>query len=188
MSVPGYLYDVEGDTLQRLAAGNRVLEIGSFQGRSTIAMAYSAQYVTAVEHFQGDDMASPTSAGGFLDNVAAYSAQDKVTLIQDDFFQLSNPYRATVGIDLRNYDFVFYDAKHEPSPYERDFFEIVLDYMALQGVEQLPRIVAIHDYKPDEEAFRFTVEAADWFTEVTGSPMLGNRPENGSLRWWEVSF
>ena len=41
--VRGWLTQAEGDKLARLAEGKKVLEIGSYCGRSTIAMALECQ-------------------------------------------------------------------------------------------------------------------------------------------------
>lgn len=51
--VGGWLSESEGQRLADLARGKRVLEIGSYMGRSTICMAQTAKSVTCIDPFDG---------------------------------------------------------------------------------------------------------------------------------------
>ena len=55
--VHGWLFDNEFRMLSKLAEGKRVLEIGCFQGRSTVALAQTAKSVVSVDYFHGDEWA-----------------------------------------------------------------------------------------------------------------------------------
>ena len=181
--VPGMLFDIEALILQELASGRNVLEIGPHMGRSTIAMAYSANKVTSVDHFDGDRMAPLVSPANYHQNVLRTGAGPKTAIHQGDFFAFVKD----GTIQLTDFDFFFYDANHEPpEPYELDFFELIYAAMELSK-DPKPRIVSCHDVKPAEPAFKWVVEAAAWFTYASKAPMQGNA-EHGSVRWWEVEF
>jgi hypothetical protein len=183
VDVPGLLFEHEGYCLQELASGRNVLEIGPHMGRSTIAMAYSANKVTSVDHFDGDRMAPHVSPANYHQNVLRTGAGPKTAIHQGDFFAFVKD----GTINLYDFDMFFYDANHEPpEPYELDFFELIYAAMELSK-DPKPRIVSCHDWKPAEPAFKWVVEAAAWFTYASKAPMQGNA-EHGSVRWWEVEF
>lgn len=187
VDVPGLLYEHEGFCIQELASGRNVLEIGPHMGRSTIAMAYSANKVTSVDHFDGDRMAPLVSPANYHQNVLRTGAGPKTAIHQGDFFAFVKD----GTINLYDFDMFFYDGNHEPpEPYELHFFELI--YAAQENAKLYkgipkPRIVAIHDHKVSEPAFKWVVEAAAWFTYASKAPMQGNA-EHGSVRWWEVEF
>lgn len=189
VEIPGLLYEHEAYCIQELASGRNVLEIGAYMGRSSIAMAYSAHRVTSVEHFNGDTMADRVLSMNYHRHVKDTGASGKTALIEADFFEIYGQGK----IDLLAYDMWWYDANHAPPlPYERDFFEIILALYKAPRIaqdERKPqvRILAVHDVKRQEEAFKHTVEACDWFTQESGVPMQGNA-EHGSVRWWELEF
>lgn len=189
VDIPGLLFEHEGYTIQELASGRNVLEIGAYMGRSSIALAYSANRVTSVEHFNGDTMADRVLSMNYHRHVLNSGASGKTALIEADFFEIYGQGR----IDLLAYDMWWYDANHAPPlPYELDFFKIILDlYKAprMPQNERKPqvRILAVHDYKEAETAFKATVEACSWFTQESGVPMQGG-PEHGSVRWWELEI
>lgn len=188
-NIPGMLYDIEATILQELASGRNVLEIGAYMGRSSIAMAYSANRVTSVEHFNGDTMADRVLSMNYHRHVLNSGATGKTALIEADFFEIYGQGK----INLLDYTMYFYDANHAPPlPYELDFFKIILDLYKAPRIaqdERKPevRILAVHDWKPSETAFTATVEACSWFTQESGVPMQGG-PEHGSVRWWELEI
>ena len=56
MNLPdGRLSDDEALELRRLATGKLVLELGSWKGRSTVAMTATAEKIWAVDRFTGDE-------------------------------------------------------------------------------------------------------------------------------------
>ena len=68
--VPGWLSYAEGRSLWELARDRRVLELGRFHGRSTVALAQSAREVVSV------DVTDPAPAAGWL---ARFGVADRVT-------------------------------------------------------------------------------------------------------------
>lgn len=69
------LASVEMARLQELAAGKRVLEIGSAYGYSTVGLALVAEHVTAVDPHQ-----THGSQGALLANLRAYEVLDRVDI------------------------------------------------------------------------------------------------------------
>lgn len=54
MTLPdGWLNTEEADLLRRLAQDRVVLELGTWKGRSTVAMAATAKYILTVDHHRG---------------------------------------------------------------------------------------------------------------------------------------
>lgn len=176
LNVPGHLFDIEAEALQELASGKRVLEIGTHYGRSTVAMAYSAASVTTVEWFKGDSQIGAPDKAKTLEYLRETGAFAKTKLVDADFFASAK----SGFLDLRKFDFFFYDGPHLPPLYEQQFFEMLLQRPG-------PYTVAIHDYKPHDPEFAPLVAAAKWFTEQTGTKMQGDQ-SHGSVRWWEVAY
>lgn len=133
--VRGWLSEEEGRALAELARGKRALEIGSFCGRSTIAMAQVAESVTCIDPFDG----RATSEVGdtfaeFNANVERYDVASKV-----------EPYRGTtadIAPTLRadSFDLVFIDGAH-------DFASVTLDIRAAERLLVPGGLIAFHDYK-----------------------------------------
>jgi predicted O-methyltransferase YrrM len=80
--IPGWLSVPEGDALRMLAVGKRVLEFGSYKGRSTICMAEVAQSIDAVDWHRGDPGTGPADTlGEFVANLAACGVDHRVRAI-----------------------------------------------------------------------------------------------------------
>ncbi len=69
--VEGWLSRSEGETLRLMAYGKHVLEIGSWKGRSTVAMGQVCRTLVALDHFRGD------SNTGYADTFEEFSANLK---------------------------------------------------------------------------------------------------------------
>ncbi len=112
--VRGWLSVNEAKTLAELAMDKTVLEIGSFEGRSTIAMAQTAKMVHSVDWHQGD---SGTGAADTLTamwaNIKRYGVRDRVILhvgiSQDVIPALAGPF-----------DLIFIDGAHDAESVGRD--------------------------------------------------------------------
>ncbi len=152
--IQGWLTQEEGQALYRHASGKRVLELGSWRGRSTVCMAQSAESVLAVDHFGGDagieaelkdvpDAATVRSE--FFANVAGYEnvglqecATDKAEFTPNSF------------------DFVFVDGAHDYESAKRDM-EVAKRAVKDGGT------IALHDWTMDSVR-RAAVEALGWET------------------------
>ncbi len=105
--VQGWLSTAEGEALARLAAGKRVLELGSYAGRSTCAMAETAAHVITVDHHRGDESTGPADTLLALrDNLRACGLEDKVSLF-------AGPFEALAGVMAGStFDMAFVDGGH----------------------------------------------------------------------------
>ncbi len=124
--VPGWLSFAEGRALWELARGKRVLELGRFHGRSTVALAQSARLVVSV------DTGDPAPAADWL---ARFGVGERVDLHRGTF--------ADIVPRLGQYDLVFVDGAHD-APNVRADLELALAALAPGGV------LACHDY-PDPD-------------------------------------
>lgn len=77
--IGGWLTVAEGRVLQSLAMGKRVLELGTWKGRSAICMAQTADFVACVDHFRGDRNSGPADTRiEFLANLKRAGVEDRV--------------------------------------------------------------------------------------------------------------
>lgn len=135
----------ECDRLAELAAGGRVLEIGSFLGRSTIAMAAVARVVHSIDPHNGGPPEQRDTLSGFLSNLARYGVRDRVVVHVGVSSQIVPLFREST------FDLVFIDAAHHRPHVDRDL-RLALDCLTAGGV------IACHDYAT-EGAFG---AAGDW--------------------------
>ncbi len=127
----GWLSAREQHELERLAAGRRVLEIGVWKARSTVALARVARQVVAIDHFRGDAFAGhQDTLREAVDNVRWYGVADRVAIVVADF---RDAFPAVVGDD---FDLIFYDGCHS---YE-------LTRAALERMRGTRADLACHDY------------------------------------------
>lgn len=131
--VEGWLAFVEGEALFNLARGKRVLEIGSYCGKSTICLAQSAAEVVAVDPHDGRGTPTPKDTlGEMSDNLARYGVGDKVTI---------HPETSDYIPDYEPFDLAFIDGAHDPESVQRD----IVNALALLKPDGL---LAFHDYRP----------------------------------------
>lgn len=127
--IKGWLSVEEGAALADLARGKRVLEIGSYHGRSTVCMARTAEHVTAVDfwdspevEFYGDYEAE------FDKSILRHGVKDKVT-------------KRRPGDELDGeYDFAFIDGAH-------DYESVTRDTEKALAVLVPGSLIAFHDYR-----------------------------------------
>lgn len=120
--------------LRSLAEGAIVLEVGSWRGFSTVAMAQVATIVHAVDWHLGDDHAGhDESLGPLIDNLDRYRVRDRVVVHVGD---------AAVVLPLfqpGHFDVAFVDAFHQTEAVRRDA-DLVLPLVRPGGH------IAFHDY------------------------------------------
>lgn len=124
----------ECEKLAELAEGKTVLELGSWTGRSTVALASTAKVVHSVDWHMGDQHTGPSdSMGTFLTNLCRYGVRSKVVvhLGQNDTIL---PFLKAAAFDL-----VFVDSFHERQAVERDI-ALVRPLVTPDGV------IAFHDF------------------------------------------
>lgn len=133
--VDGWLTEDEGRALADLAEDKRVLEVGSYCGRSTICMAQTAASVVAVDPFDGDCTERPRDTfGDFMENAIRYEVPHKITAIQGRFWDAAS-HLPTGGFDL-----AFIDGAHDYASVQRDA-ALAIGLLAPDG------LLAFHDYR-----------------------------------------
>lgn len=123
----------ECEELARLAEGKIVLEMGSYYGRSTIALASTAKVVYSVDWHLGDaHVGRAASYESFVKNLGRYDVLDKVKVFVG-VFEVVVP---TLGQD---FDLVFVDGQHDEK-------SIIRDGALAISVLRPSGILAFHDY------------------------------------------
>ncbi len=108
--VVGWLTQAEGEALAELARGKRVLEIGSYFGRSTICMAQTAERVTAIDYWDGRGTPVPQDTlPKFKENLARYGVAHKVDAVTPD-----------KAHNRHSFDFIFIDGAHDLGSVQND--------------------------------------------------------------------
>lgn len=125
----GWLTEEEASALCEIAAGKTVLELGSYRGRSTVALAQTAELVVAVDHHHGD---AATGGGdtltAFLQNVR--NLPNVIPVVAD--FATA----AQVLLFGRGFDLAYVDGAHDHASVKHDVT------LALEVAE----LVVVHDY------------------------------------------
>jgi|SRR5690554_2377634 len=103
-NILGWCSDGEAAGLQKHSAGLNVLEIGVWQGRSTVAMAAVAKSVFSVDHFLGDNFAGPYNT--------IQDALNNLHYIPNVYLSVGKWRQVVDFINLRNIGFIYYDADH----------------------------------------------------------------------------
>jgi predicted O-methyltransferase YrrM len=133
--IPSAVTEAECRRLAELAEGRRVLEIGSYLGRSTIALASTAEVVHTIDFHPPDhavrDVESTLPL--FLDNLDRYELRQKV-VVHFGFTQETLP-----ALRDQWFDFAFLDAQHQREPVREDL-ELTLPHLTVDA------ILAFHDY------------------------------------------
>lgn len=127
--VKGWLTYDEGKALHTACDGKRVLEIGSYCGKSTICIAQTAESVDCVDWWDGRGTTEPFDTDAdWLANIERYGLAEKVTK--------NYPTDELLG----TYDVIFIDGAHDKESVEADI-EKALPLLADDGV------ILFHDYR-----------------------------------------
>ncbi|HET8608074.1 MAG TPA: class I SAM-dependent methyltransferase [Gaiellaceae bacterium] len=128
------LTEPEAVLLAELAAGKVALELGSWYGRSTIALASAAVRVHAVDAHGGDAHTGPLrTLDAFLRNLSRYGVRDRVVVHVGRIEDVA-PVLAPASVDV-----VFVDGLHTRAAVERDA-GLLLPLVRPGGT------IAFHDY------------------------------------------
>lgn len=179
-SLPGWLSMTEGLFLRKaaLSVKNRqgaIVEIGSFQGKSTIWLAGSGQKVTAVDPHKGevDDKKMPPTLHAFEKHLREFGVEKQVTLLQMTSMEAAAGWSGDIKL-------LFIDGLHDEENAAADFAKWSV-FVGQGG------IVAMHDAfcgwgGAERVAFRQIV-MNDIFREVgvVGSIIYGVRGNGGWL-------
>jgi predicted O-methyltransferase YrrM len=130
-SVQGWCSEHEAGALQQIAAGKTVLEVGVWNGRSTIALAATAEHVFAIDHFYGDEYAGRGNPGARTwEAIVNAEARERITLMTGDWQDIF------AYLDIGKFDVIYYDADHT--------YEATRNFLDVASVTNA--IIAIHDY------------------------------------------
>jgi len=137
-NVPGWLAEVEGRALGRLAAGKKVLEIGAFCGKSTICMAQTAEQVVAVDTFEGTATLEQgvDTFTAFKTFIGLAGLADKVIAVRG----LSKDVVPNIGMEFEPFDLAFIDGAH-------DYEAVATDIRLASEVLKPGGLIAFHDYR-----------------------------------------
>lgn len=183
--VRGWLLECEGRKLAELASGKRVLEIGSFCGRSTVCIAQTAESVVCIDPFTGAGTSDRRDTlAEFEHNITSFGVGEKVEAFQGTTGEIAP------GLPSDSFDLVFIDGAH-------DFNSISLDVAAAERLLKPGGLIAFHDYRetpgdfdgredPDvREAVKAYVKAGAELIETAGSVAVIKPPRklpNGAVR------
>jgi predicted O-methyltransferase YrrM len=132
--VPSSVTEEEARLLHELAYDKLVLELGSWYGRSTIALASSARRVHSIDAHRGDSHTGALSTlGPFLRNLRRYGVRDRVTVHVGDVEEVAP------ALARESFDFAFIDGLHTRVAVERDA-SLLMPLVRDGG------LVAFHDY------------------------------------------
>lgn len=135
--VAGWLTETEGRGLHAIARGKRVLEIGSYCGRSTICLAQSAAHVTSVDPHDGTGTPNPRDTlDEFCGNVIRYEVSPKIQVHRGTLAAPDGLPEFTAG----PFDIVFIDGAHDYPSVRKDIAS-ALSRLAPDG------LLAFHDYR-----------------------------------------
>ncbi len=128
--IPGWLHPEEGKKLSELSRGKRVLEIGSYCGRSTVCIARTAKHVVTVDFFDG--RSTPEAHDTlpiFRAAIERHGVKDKVTWLYPDD-----------EMPEEKFDLAFIDGDH-------DYEAIKADLEKSLGVLADGGLLVFHDSK-----------------------------------------
>lgn len=151
--IDGWLTELEGRALARLAIGKRVLEIGSYCGRSTVCLAQTAEHVVSIDPHDGRGTPDPRDTyEAFAANLKAYGVSKVVTAIRGTLDNQKLPGK---------FGLIFIDGAHDIKSVRRDT-DRAIELLAADG------LLAFHDYrtKPGEYDGRWDAGVTEAVNEI----------------------
>lgn len=163
--VDGWFTEREGIAYSKIGKDRVVLEIGSFEGRSTICVAQTAQVVHSVDHHVGDEDVGKgrNTLPKFLWNLERYGVRNKVCVHVMDSGYVPKVFRPG------EFGCVLIDGCH-------DTFHVRRDFASAKSLVGEGGFVAFHDWsqvggfftKQDLEGFveEGQIDQLRWFRRV----------------------
>jgi hypothetical protein len=133
--IDGWLTNEGGDLLKECARARRILELGSWRGRSAVCMAETAMQVTTVDWGVGDISTGEGETFDALEaNIQACGVASKVEPIRGKIADLAQELRG------RRWDMVYIDASHDAESVKHDT-ELAADVVTPGG------LIVWHDFE-----------------------------------------
>lgn len=157
--IPGWLTDIEGQQLRRLAESRLVLEIGSLFGRSTVCMAEVATHVVAVDPhdgraIEGTQWENQHTLSAFIDNLEKHGVRQVVTPIVTTSDQASRWLPSS-------FELIFVDGDHSHNACLHD---LQLAKLLSKNVQR--PIIAVHDFGTGYKQLRGVTSAVREFVSA----------------------
>ena len=169
--VASSLTEAECRRLAELARGKTVLEVGSWFGRSTIALASTATSVHAVDPHEGDaDVGPLETLAPFVRNLKRYGARERVVVHVGRFEEVA------LLLAPRSFDLVFIDGFHRLEAVRRDT-ELALNILRDGGT------LAFHDYGRPQFGVTEIVQSLEPRPDVTDSVAVVEVSPDLRERW-----
>ena len=135
--IQGWLSDREAKALQIIADGCRVVEVGCWKAKSSIAMAATAKSVLTIDHFRGDLYTGLAfTLPEAIENIRKHDSDGKISILIQDFFGIKEGEMKDM---IMLSDVLYYDGDHSEQSV-RKLTDFVIDF------DNMP-IIAFHDYE-----------------------------------------
>jgi predicted O-methyltransferase YrrM len=145
--------------LSRLATGRKVVEVGSWHGHSTIAMAYVADLVVAIDWHKGDGHAGfEDTAISYLRNIERSGLGHRIVSV------VARAETALPLLSESSFDLAFIDGFH-------DYTQVKHDAIACARIVKPGGCLVFHDYGrfPGADGLSMVARAVDEFAAGQGS-------------------
>lgn len=149
--IDGWTSDEEAAELARLAAGQTVLEVGTFKGFGAVLMAQAGATVWALDWHRGDaDLGPRDTLCAWWTNIRRHHVEDQVVGLVGRSAQVMANLRAEA------FDMAFIDAAH-------DYGSVRQDLVSVRFLIRPEGLIVCHDYCPTWPGVVQAVdEAAKW--------------------------
>lgn len=135
--IQGWLSDKEAQALQVIADGARVVEVGCWKAKSSIAMAATAKSVLTIDHFRGDSYTGLAfTLPEAIENIRKHDADGKISILVQDFFGIKEGQMKDM---IMLSDVLYYDGDHSEQSVKQ-LTDFLVDF------DNMP-IIAFHDYE-----------------------------------------
>lgn len=147
VEVRGWQTEAERMALRRWAFGLQVLEIGAFEGLSTLQMAMTATHVTTIDTFDGRGTVhqATDTAATFLANVKATGLGHKILPIRGESAKVMEKLEQV-------FDLIYIDGSH-------DYESVKADVDGARKILKPGGLLAFHDYDQNHPGVQRVVDS-----------------------------
>jgi len=162
--------------VRQLSSGAKVVELGSFQGRSSVVIASvlpPGGMLYCVDHFkgslehQGNEFKLDDLLSKFTSNIKNHHVDDKIALLVMDTLQAANEF------EMESVDLLFVDASHD---YESIRADILYWYSKLK----VGGLLVCHDYSTYWPGVREAIESLQLEGQVLADSLWSHQKDRSS--------